>query len=145
MIRLLGITNFLGASPVTKAELTRRSGMQFEEATLNDLLLPAQSSNDHNASYDIDLDKIVLESFLRHWKRQTPTSENQSLRLIRKAGKLIDSYLQVVAKDAYIPVQKVLSLAEALPRTARPEHDDLFKAINICRKPVMERHREYCN
>ncbi|CAA2963334.1 BTB/POZ domain-containing protein At5g47800 [Olea europaea subsp. europaea] len=66
MIRLLGLTNFLGASPVTKAELTRRSGMQFEEVTLNDLLLPAQSSNDHNASYDNDLVKTVLESFLRH-------------------------------------------------------------------------------
>ncbi|CAI9783998.1 unnamed protein product [Fraxinus pennsylvanica] len=131
MIRLLGLANFLGASPVTKAELTRRSGMQFEEATLNDLLLPAQSSNDHNASYDIDLVKTVLESFLRHWKRQTPTYENQSLGLIRKAGKLIDSYLQVVAKDANIPVQKLASLAEALPRIARPEHDDLYKAINI--------------
>ncbi|KAL2495515.1 BTB/POZ domain-containing protein [Forsythia ovata] len=130
LIRLLGLANFLGASPVTKAELTRQSGMQFEEATLNDLLLPAQSSNDHTC-YDIDMVKTVLESFLRHWKRQTPTNENQSLRSIRKVGKLIDSYLQVVAKDAYIPVQKVASLAEALPSVARPEHDDLYKAINI--------------
>ncbi|XP_022877922.1 BTB/POZ domain-containing protein At5g47800-like [Olea europaea var. sylvestris] len=131
MIRLLGLAKFLGASPVTKAELTRRAGMQFGEATLDDLLLPAQSSNDHNTSYDIDLVKTVLESFLRHWKRQTPTDENQSIRLIRKAGKLIDSYLQVVAKDACMPVQKLVSLAEALPRIARPEHDDLYKAINI--------------
>ncbi|KAI3456604.1 hypothetical protein Pfo_013267 [Paulownia fortunei] len=130
LLRLLSIANFLSVSPVTKAELLRLSGLQLEEAMLNDLLLPAQSPNDQTSN-DIDLVKTVLESFLRQWKRQTHADESQSLRSIRKIGKLIDSYLQVVAKDANMPVQKVASLAETLPGIARPDNDDLYMAINI--------------
>ncbi|KAI3466481.1 hypothetical protein Pfo_023144 [Paulownia fortunei] len=130
LLRLLSITNFLGVSPVTKAELLRLSGLQLEEATLNDLLLPTQSPNDQT-SHDIDLVKTVLHCFLRQWKRQTPAGESQSLRSIQKVGKLIDSYLQVVAKDANMPVQTAASLIETLPGIARPQHNDLYKAINI--------------
>ncbi|KAL0398915.1 UNVERIFIED_CONTAM: BTB/POZ domain-containing protein [Sesamum radiatum] len=119
-------------SPVTKAELLRLSGLQLEEATLSDLLLPASSPNDHDQpSTDIDLVTMVLESFLRQWRRQTPADESQLLISIQKIGKLIDSYLKVVAKDANMPVQKVASLAETLPGIARPTHDDLYMAINI--------------
>ncbi|KAK4398809.1 BTB/POZ domain-containing protein [Sesamum angolense] len=132
LLRLLRITNFLAVSPVTKAELLRLSGLQLEEATLSDLLLPARSPNDHDqTSTDIDLVTMVLESILRQWRRQTPADESQLLISIQKIGKLIDSYLQVVAKDANMPVQKVASLAETLPGIARPHHDDLYRAINI--------------
>ncbi|KAL0363103.1 UNVERIFIED_CONTAM: BTB/POZ domain-containing protein [Sesamum calycinum] len=132
LLRLLRITNFLAVSPVTKAELLRLSGLQLEEATLSDLLLPARSPNDHDqTSTDIDLVTMVLESFLRQWRRQTPADESQLLISIQKIGKLIDSYLQVAAKDANMPVQKVASLAETLPGIARPHHDDLYRAINI--------------
>ncbi|KAL0443071.1 UNVERIFIED_CONTAM: BTB/POZ domain-containing protein [Sesamum latifolium] len=121
LLRLLRITNFLAVSPVTRAELLRLSGLQLEEATLSDLLLPARSPNDHDqTSTDIDLVTMVLESFLRQWRRQTPADESQLLISIQKVGKLIDSYLQVVAKDANMPVQKVASLAETLPGIARP-------------------------
>lgn len=129
LLRLLSIANFLGASPVTKGELIRRSSVQLEEATVNDLLFPSHaSSNGH--FYDIDSVGAVLQSFLVHWRRQN-TGDGQSLRLIRKVGKLIDSYIQVVAKDVNMPVSKVVSLAQALPEIARPVHDDLYKTINI--------------
>ncbi|KAK4439489.1 BTB/POZ domain-containing protein [Sesamum alatum] len=130
LLRLIRIANFLEVSPVTKAELVRLSGVQLEEATLSDLLLPARSPNDQTST-DIDLVTMVLESFLRQWRRQTPVDESQLLISIQKIGKLTDSYLQVVAKDANMPVQKVASLAETLPGIARPRHDDLYMAINI--------------
>lgn len=130
LLRLLGVASFLVVSPATKAELLRLAGFQLEEATLSDLLLPVQSSDDQR-SYDVELVQTVLESFLRQWKRQVPADERQSMRLICKIGKLIDSYLQVVAKDANMPVQRMASLAETLPGIARPDHDDLYKAINI--------------
>ncbi|KAK9267935.1 hypothetical protein L1049_010372 [Liquidambar formosana] len=131
LLRLLSIANYLGVSSATKAELIRRSSLQLEEATVNDLLLPSHTaSNQH--SYDIDLVRAVLESFLMLWRRQSPApaEDNPFVRSIRKVGKLIDSYLQVVAKDDNMPVLKVASLAEALPEIARPQHDDLYKAIN---------------
>ncbi|GMN36692.1 hypothetical protein TIFTF001_006213 [Ficus carica] len=132
LMRLLSTANYLGVSPVTKTELLRKCSLQLDEASVEDLLFPSQSSlNQH--FYDIDLVLAVLESFLVLCKRQTPGSveSNQFLRSLRKVGKLIDSYLQVVARDANMPVLKVVSLAEAVPDIAREDHDTIYKAINI--------------
>ncbi|OAY43484.1 BTB/POZ domain-containing protein At5g47800 isoform X2 [Manihot esculenta] len=132
LLRLLSIANYLGASPVVKTELIRKSSLQIEEATVSDLVFPSRASSSQHV-YDIDLVVQVIESFLMRWRRQTPeTVENtQLLRAIRKTGKLIDTYLQVVARDKNMPVPKVVSLVEALPDIARKDHDDLYKAINI--------------
>ncbi|XP_027184340.1 BTB/POZ domain-containing protein At5g47800 isoform X1 [Coffea eugenioides] len=128
LLRLLSLANLLGVSPVIKAELIRRSGQQLEEAKPNDLLVPSCNCDDHY-SYDIDLVGALLESFLRLWKRRS--RERQSIKSIINVGKLVDSYLQAVAMDVNMPVQKVVSLAEAVPEIARPQHDQLYKAINI--------------
>ncbi|KAJ0018965.1 hypothetical protein Pint_09658 [Pistacia integerrima] len=132
LLRLLSIANYLGVSPVTKTELRRRASQKLEEATINDLLFPSHLSSDQHL-YDIDLVMAVLESYMVVWKRQSPASadNSESLRSIRKVAELIDSYLQVVARDVNMPVFKVISLAEALPESAREEHDNLYKFINI--------------
>lgn len=130
LLRLLSTANLVAASPVTKAELLRLCGLQLDEATLDDLLLPTQSPN-ARTSHDIDLVKTVVRSFLRQWKRQHSGGESQSLRVVHKVGMVIDSYLQVVAKDAKMPAQKMVSLIETLTGIARPQHDHLYKAINI--------------
>ncbi|RVW30229.1 BTB/POZ domain-containing protein [Vitis vinifera] len=132
LLRLLSTASYLGASPVTKTELIRRCGLQLDEVTVDDLLLPSHLSSDQYC-YDIDMISVVLESFLVLWRIQypAPSQDSQFMRSIRKVGKVIDCYLQVAAKDANMPVMKFISLAEALPDTARPKHDDLYKAINI--------------
>ncbi|KAF5475012.1 hypothetical protein F2P56_006861 [Juglans regia] len=132
LLRLLSIAHYVGASPVIKTELVRRSSLQFEEATVSDMLFPLHSTSEEY-SYDVDLVVAVLESLVVLWRRQSPTAaeNSQFLGSMRKVGKLVDSYLQVVAKDVNMPVSKIISLAEALPDIARPEHDDLYKAINI--------------
>lgn len=131
LLRLLSVANVLEASPAAKAELQRTAGAQLEEATLNDLLVRPAKSGDDRSSYDVEPIQAVLESFLRQWKRQVPSDERESIRSMRKIGKLIDSYLQIVAKDAKIPVEKMAALAETLPAIARSDHDDLYKAINV--------------
>ncbi|KAJ6741412.1 hypothetical protein OIU85_015597 [Salix viminalis] len=132
LLRLLSIANYLGASTVTKTELTRRASLQLEEATVSDLLFPSHSSSNQHY-YDIELVAAVLESFLLLWRRTSPapTESTQFMRSIRKIGKLIDYYVQAVARDVNLPVSKVLSVAEALPDSARKDHDDLYRAINI--------------
>lgn len=132
LLRLLSIANYLSASPVTKTELIRRSSLQLQEARVSDLLCPSHSSSDQHF-YDIDLVAAVLESFLVLWRRQStvPAENTMSVRSIRKIGKLIDSYLQVVSRDINMPVSKLVPVAEALPDIARKEHDDLYKAINF--------------
>ncbi|KAL8469265.1 hypothetical protein ACS0TY_032186 [Phlomoides rotata] len=129
LLRLLRLASVVAASPVIKSQLLRLSGLQLEEATVNDLLLLVQSSDDQTCS-DVDLVKNVVENFLRQWKRRAPVDERESVRSVRKIGKLIDSYLKAVVKEANISVQKVLSLAETLPGFARVDHDDLYTAIN---------------
>ncbi|XVF75140.1 hypothetical protein PTKIN_Ptkin13bG0163800 [Pterospermum kingtungense] len=131
LLRLLSIANYLGVSAVTRTELIRRAGQQLEEATVGDMLLPSQLPTDHHF-YDIDLVAAVLDSYLGLWRRQSPASAENSHfhRSVRKIGKLIDSYLQVVARDVNMPISKVVSLAEALPDSARGDHDGLYKAIN---------------
>ncbi|XP_027332251.1 BTB/POZ domain-containing protein At5g47800-like [Abrus precatorius] len=139
LFRLLSISIYLGVSSVTKTELIRRASLQFEEATVSDLLYPSTSSSDQNY-YDIELVLAVLETFLKLWKRMSPGAVDNSyfLRSIRNVGKLIDSYLQVVARDENMQVSKFVALAETVPSIARVEHDDLYQAVNIYLKVHQE-------
>ncbi|XP_043688714.1 BTB/POZ domain-containing protein At5g47800-like [Telopea speciosissima] len=130
LLRLLGKGKILGVSSSTKAELIRRSSQQLREAMVKDLLLPSQSSDRH--LYDTDLVLAVLESFLARWQRQTSREDGESVKEIRKVAQLIDSYLQVISRrDVNVPAWKMVTLAESLPEIARPEHDELYRAINI--------------
>ncbi|WCJ28217.1 Phototropic-responsive NPH3 family protein [Euphorbia peplus] len=133
LLRLLSIANYLGASPVTKTELIRKSSIQLEEASVTDLVFPSNSSSSSAPIYDIDLILPVIESYLMLWRRQSPepVENTHSMRSIRKIGKLIDLYLQMVARDKNVPVSKIVSVAEALPDISRVDHDDFYKAINI--------------
>ncbi|XP_054776870.1 BTB/POZ domain-containing protein At5g47800 [Prosopis cineraria] len=132
LLRLLQISNHFGVSHVTKTELIRRASLQFDEASVDDLLCASASS--------MDLVLAVLESYLKIWKRMSPNAADNShfLRSIRSVGKLIDSHLQVVARDENLPVSKFVALAEALPDIARLQHDDLYHAINIYLKEHAE-------
>ncbi|XP_027338835.1 BTB/POZ domain-containing protein At5g47800-like [Abrus precatorius] len=132
LLRLLSISSHLGVSPVTKTELIKRASIQFEEARVSDLLYPSTSSLDQNF-YDIELVLAVLESFVKFWKRISPgaVDNRHLLKSIRNVGKLIDTYLQVVARDDNMSVSKFVSLAETVPAIGRLEHDDLYQAINI--------------
>ncbi|CAL0334533.1 unnamed protein product [Lupinus luteus] len=125
LLRLLSISSHLGVSPVTKTELIKRASIQFDEATVSDLLY------DH--IFYADLVVAVLESFLKLWKRMFfgAVDNRNFLRSIRNVGKLIDSYLQEVARDDNMPVSKFVALSETVPAIGRLEHDDLYQAIDI--------------
>ncbi|CAH1448185.1 unnamed protein product [Lactuca virosa] len=131
LLKLLNLASILKASPVIKTQLIKQSSLQLEDATPSDLLLLSSGSSDDNNNnnhiHDIDLVKAVVESFIMRWRRKSYSRQD----LIIKVGELIDSYLQIVARDVNMPVQKVLSLAKALPEFARPEHDNLYKAIDV--------------
>ncbi|XP_038893539.1 BTB/POZ domain-containing protein At5g47800-like isoform X2 [Benincasa hispida] len=129
-LRLLSLANILGASQVTKAEIIRRCSLLLEEATVSDLLFPSKDEVDvdEQCLNDVDLVVSVLESFLR---RNSDVENAEVLRSITKVGKLIDCYLQVVARDPKMGVAKMIHVAQTLPDLARPSHDHIYKAINI--------------
>eukprot|EP01018_Ginkgo_biloba_P040631 Gb_04489 [translate_table: standard] len=156
LLKLLKATTILRASPSSKVELARRVGLQLEEASLNDILIPSLSYTNETL-YDVDLVQTILEHFMmqsqsppispvrmRHTceKRRSRSAENIDFLESRrsssaahssklKVAKLIDAYLAEIARDANLPLSKFISLAEAIPEFARPVHDDLYRAIDI--------------
>ncbi|KAG9446728.1 hypothetical protein H6P81_012856 [Aristolochia fimbriata] len=160
LFKLLKAANILGASSSSKTDLARRAGLQLEEATVKDLLIPSLSySND--TLYDVDIVAVILEQFILQGQSPPTTPPREKLRLERrrrsrsaenvdfgfqesrrssfsashssklKVAKLIDGYLQEIARDANLPLHKVIALAEAVPDFARPDHDHLYKVIDI--------------
>ncbi|PUZ76361.1 hypothetical protein GQ55_1G284300 [Panicum hallii var. hallii] len=49
---------------------------------------------------------------------------------LARVGKLVDGFLIEVAKDPNMPLDKLLAIAEAVPDSARPEHDGLYKVVD---------------
>ncbi|CAI9775355.1 unnamed protein product [Fraxinus pennsylvanica] len=157
LLKLLKAVNIVKASSSTKIELARRVGIQLEDATVNDLLIPSLSYTS-DTIYDIDVVMTILEQFMLQGQ-SPPTSPPRTRRNIErrrsrsaenvefefqesrrsssashssklKVAKLVDGYLQEIAQDVNLPLPKFLAIAEAIPDFARLEHDDLYRAID---------------
>ncbi|KAK6922287.1 NPH3 domain [Dillenia turbinata] len=158
MCKLLKAANIFNASSSSKVELARRVGIQLEDATVNDLLIPSLS-NSNDMVYDIDIVLTILEQFMlqgqspptspprprdgfvrrrrsrsaekvdfEFQERRRSSSASHCSKL--KVAKLVDGYLQEIARDVILPLSKFIALAEAIPEFARLDHDDLYKAID---------------
>ncbi|XP_047962602.1 BTB/POZ domain-containing protein At1g67900 [Salvia hispanica] len=156
MLKLLKAANIVKASSSSKMELERRIGVQLEEASVSDLLLPAL---DEKMMYDVDSVISILEHFMvqgqspptsprrgkgEFERRRSRSAENVELLFQEsrrsssashssklKVAKLVDGYLQKIAKDKNLPLSKFIAVAESIPEFARLDHDDLYKAIDI--------------
>ncbi|XP_072962442.1 BTB/POZ domain-containing protein At5g47800-like isoform X1 [Typha angustifolia] len=136
LLRLLKVANIIDASPSTRAELIRRAGRQLDEANVTDLLVPLPSNP---KSYDVSAVEAVMDTFLAQFRRSVaPENSEKMIRSMSKVVKIFDSYLQVIAHDADLPVSKFIDLAESLPELARQEHDGLYQAIDT----YLKEHRE---
>lgn len=159
LLKLLKAANIMKASSSSKAELARRIGLQVEEATVGDLLVPCLPSSTNGMKYDVDVVLTILEQFMLQGQSPptTPPRERKCLETRRsrseenidlefqesrrsssashssklRVAKLVDGYLQEIAKDKNLPLSKFISVADAIPEFARPYHDDLYKAIDI--------------
>ncbi|XP_010251055.1 PREDICTED: BTB/POZ domain-containing protein At1g67900-like [Nelumbo nucifera] len=158
LLKLLKAANILGASSSSKMELARRVGIQLEEATVSDLLIPSLSHTSDTV-YDVDIVMSILEHFMLQGqspptspprakegldRRRSRSAENIDFEFQEsrrsssashssklKVAKLVDRYLQEIARDVNLPLSKVIQLAEAIPDFARPDHDDLYRAVDI--------------
>ena len=156
LLKLLKAANALCASPATKAELTRRAALQLEDASVSDLLIPSCASE---TLYDVDAVMAILEELAlrqaaagipeasppphargHRRSRSAESSEFEGARRSTSAaashgamvriGRLVDGFLMEVAKDPNLPLDKIIAIAEAVPDCARPEHDDLYRAVD---------------
>ncbi|CAK9212931.1 unnamed protein product [Sphagnum troendelagicum] len=127
LVGLLRTTIILDTTLECRLELERRVGMQLEQATLDDLLIPSFSNTGDHTLFDVDIVHRIIENYL-----QQEEKEDHELQLV-------DTYLAEIAPDANLKLSKFLALAELLPDYARTVDDGLYRAIDIYLKahPVL--------
>lgn len=164
LLRLLRVAITLDCSAACKKELEKRSGMQLDQAALNDLLIPSCPFRTDTV-YDVGAIHRCLDHFLVQDHIQTisqkepPTSSGRDkngdvydtshLRppvgphtAKMKVAKLMDSYLAEIARDPNLTFSKFQALAEALPEFSRITDDGLYRAIDTFLKahPGLSEH-----
>lgn len=137
---LLRTALILKSNPSCLANLEKRIGMQLEQATLEDLLMPSFSYS-METLYNVDSVQRILEHFLAMDQITGGSSPcsiedgqligSPSLTPITTVAKLIDGYLAEVAPDVNLKLPKFQALAAAVPEYARPLDDGLYRAIDI--------------
>lgn len=166
LLKLVKAANILNASSSSKMELARRIALQLEEATVSDLLIPCVSHK-NDMRYDVDIVMIILEHFMLQGqspptspprsklgferRRRSRSAENIDFEFQEsrrsssashssklKVAKLMDGYLQEIAREANLPLSKFIAIAEAIPDFSRIDHDDLYRAIDIYLKAHQE-------
>jgi hypothetical protein len=165
LLRLLKTATFLDASSSTKMELARRVGLQLEEASLHDLMIPSVSYSSDTVC-DVDLMFRIMEHYMAQFQSpredHSTQMEHQRTTLLTdtdvdsnaldhrmtaathssllKVAKLLDRYLAEIARDANMPLAKFIQLAESVPEFARPVHDGLYRAIDMYLKVIYLHH-----
>ncbi|KAK6156786.1 hypothetical protein DH2020_011034 [Rehmannia glutinosa] len=155
LLRLLRTANMLKVAPALVTELEKRVGMQFEQATLADLLIPSYNKNE--TMYDVDLVQRLLEHFLVQEQSEGSSPSRQSFSETKmydgaqrganpnakmRVARLVDSYLTEVSRDRNLSLTKFQVLAEALPESARTCNDGLYRAVDSYLKahPTLTEH-----
>ncbi|GAB4853233.1 26S proteasome regulatory subunit 6B [Ancistrocladus abbreviatus] len=155
LLKLLRRANMLNVAPALVTELEKRVGMQLEQATLADLLIPSYHKSE--TMYDVDLVQRLLEHFLVQEQTECASPSRQSssdkqmqegtqqrggTNATMRVARLVDRYLTEVARDQNLSLTKFQVLAEALPEPARTCDDGLYRAIDSYLKahPTLSEH-----
>ncbi|XP_057959756.1 BTB/POZ domain-containing protein NPY1 [Malania oleifera] len=140
LLKLLKVAVLVGADDSARDDLVKRISLKLDEASVNDLLIPAQSPQ--ATIYNVELVQCIVSQFVMHEKgsRELDIVEKNSLGTDDfvfghgswlNVGKLIDGYLVEIAHDPNLPLFSFISLSQMIPELARPIHDGLYRAIDI--------------
>lgn len=141
---LLRAANILNASVACRDALEKKIGLQLEEATLDDLLVPSYSYLNETL-YDVDCVERILSHFLEGMEARNATKTEDAAATRSPAlmlvGKLIDGYLSEIASDANLKPEKFYNFAISLPDEARLFDDGLYRAVDVYLKVPNYRFR----
>jgi hypothetical protein len=137
---LLRTANILNAAEECRSTLEKKIGLQLEQATLDDLLIPSYSYLNETL-YDVDCLERILGHFLDGLQEETNVGEieagedggdsNVRSPTLMLVGKLIDGYLAEIASDANLKPDRFHNLAISLPEQARLFDDGLYRAVDV--------------
>ncbi|PSS17725.1 BTB/POZ domain-containing protein [Actinidia chinensis var. chinensis] len=140
LLKLLKFTILVGADGTQREDLIKRIGIKLDEASVNDLLIPARSPQ--TTKNDVELVQSLVNRFVVHEKcRRDADIAEKNEKIVSDSvlgygswfnvGKLIDGYLAEIAYDPNLRVSSFILLSQSIPESARPIHDGLYKAIDI--------------
>ncbi|CAK9234402.1 unnamed protein product [Sphagnum troendelagicum] len=141
LFSLLRTAIILDTTVACRLDLETRIGMQLEQATLDDLLIPSFSYTG-DTLFDVDIVQRIAVNFLQqdesddhqqvtHLMYDSDGVGSPSQSAMMKVAKLVDNYLAEIAPDANLKLTKFIALAEILPEYARVVDDGLYRAIDI--------------
>ncbi|KAJ8770744.1 hypothetical protein K2173_021391 [Erythroxylum novogranatense] len=142
---LLRTANILNASERCRSTLEKKIGLQLEQATLDDLLIPSYSYLNETL-YDVACFERILAYFSEALDEIGIEGQDgvrsPTLMLV---GKLMDGYLAEIASDANLKPDRLYNLAVSLPEQARLFDDGLYRAVDVYLKAhpwISEAERE---
>ncbi|KAJ8764329.1 hypothetical protein K2173_006069 [Erythroxylum novogranatense] len=131
---LLRTANILNASERCRSALEKKIGLQLDQATLDDLLIPSYSYLNETL-YDVDCLERILAFFLETLQENGIEAEdgdgNVRSPALMLVGKLVDGYLAEIASDSNLKPDRFYNLATSLPDQARLFDDGLYRAVDV--------------
>ncbi|XP_071709486.1 putative BTB/POZ domain-containing protein At5g13600 [Rutidosis leptorrhynchoides] len=147
LLRLLRTSMVLHCSPLCVENLERRIGLQLDQASVEDILIPNMSCTSETL-YEIDCVQRILDHFMimdrdHNGSEITESGFNEdndddglmgnsrSLTPMTTVANLVDNYLAEVASDINLKLEKFQTLAATIPDYARPMDDGMYRSIDI--------------
>ncbi|CAK8569948.1 unnamed protein product [Lathyrus sativus] len=140
LLKLLKVAILVEADESSREELMNSISLKLHEASVKDILIPARSPQ--ITTYDIDLVQDLLNRYMTNEKKNRGVDiidKNDKVfgesilgnRSILNVGKLVDGYLGEIAHDLNLSLSSFVDLSQSIPEFARPNHDGLYRAIDI--------------
>ncbi|KAH7675741.1 NPH3 domain-containing protein [Dioscorea alata] len=121
---ILPVSSSLNVSKLCRNKLESMIGSQIDQATLDNLLVPAPYGMMNNSLYDVNLILRFLKYFLNN-------SEPILVSRLKRLGSLMDSYIAEIAPDPSLKPLKFAAITTALPDAARDSYDAVYQAIDM--------------
>lgn len=124
-----------------RIQLETRIALQFEHATLHDLLLPSKKEKDSSCVFRNELDSMerILKLFLTRFRGYDDTRVDD-MNMLSAIGKLWDEYLTEIAFDSSTTPARFAELVERIPAYMRVVHDHAYRAIHTYLKVINPLH-----
>ncbi|XP_068639394.1 BTB/POZ domain-containing protein At3g22104-like [Aristolochia californica] len=119
---VLRVVSSVNVHKCCKNKLESMIGSQLDQATLDNLLVPAPVGM--SFLYDVNLVLRFLKSFLC-------SGFQASSSRLKRVGALMDMYIAEVAPDSSLKPSKFIALAMALPNSARDSFDGIYRAVDM--------------
>lgn len=114
-----------------RIQIETQIALQFEHATLHDLLLPTKKESSGSLVFRNELDSMerILKLFLSRF-RGYDDARVSDMPMLSGVAKLWDEYLAEIAVDSSVTPARFADLVERIPAYMRVVHDHVYRAIH---------------